>query len=412
MNFAIIGLGGRGQTYAHFIKYYGSKVVSVCDTDLSKKEIAMREYDVDAANFFTDEDMFFQEKRADALVIATLDTLHYRQAMKALELGYDLLLEKPIAVSIKECEDIAKKATELNRKVVVCHVLRYSPFYMGIKDLLDEGAVGDIVSVYMSEEIGYYHFAHSYVRGNWRNTEVSTPLILAKNCHDVDMLCWLVGEKCLSVSSVGGLKEFKSENAPQGAERHCVDCPHKDSCKYSCFYLYNNAEYEKLAGLAKHGRLGKTKSEIDASLSDRNNPYSRCVYYCDNNVCDHQTVNFLFDKQITGQLLSIAQSNEMARHIKIFGTEGTIYDQNGDIILEKLNGRKQIIKVEYPKGGYEHHAGGDVSIVRQFIDYVGKGIKTKNITDITVSVAAHKAAFLAEESRLENGKCITCEGNL
>lgn len=404
MEFAIIGLGGRGLTYAHFIKYYGSKLVAVCDTDANKKDIACTEYGVATENFFTNEDEFFKEKRADALVISTLDTLHHRQTLKALELGYDVLLEKPIAVTLEQCEEIAQRATELNRKVAVCHVLRYSPFYVVVKRLLSEGAIGDVVSLYMSEEIGYYHFAHSYVRGNWRNTRVSTPLILAKNCHDTDMICWLLGKKCLSVSSVGGLKYFTQKNAPEGAAKHCVDCKYKDSCKYSCFYIYNNEEYEKAAGLAKHGRLGSTKAEIDASLSDRNNLYSRCVFYCDNDVCDHQTVNMLFEDQITAQFISIAFSNDMSRHLQIFGTEGIIKDCGGDIVLEKINGEKKIIKIEYPKGGYEHHSGGDVGIVKQFIDYVEKDVKAENITDIVDSVAGHKVAFLAEKSRLEEGK--------
>ena len=193
MKFAIIGLGGRGSTYAHFIKYYGSEIVAVCDPDISKKETAI-EYGMPEGGFYTDEDDFFKAgKLADALVIATLDDIHYRQAMKALELGYDILLEKPIAMTLKECEDIRDKAIETGRKVVVCHVLRYSPFYNKMKEILDTGAIGDIVCVEMTENIGYYHYAHSYCRGNWRNTDISTPLILAKNCHDTDMICWLIG---------------------------------------------------------------------------------------------------------------------------------------------------------------------------------------------------------------------------
>lgn len=404
MTFAIIGLGGRGLTYAHFIKYYGSEVIAVCDTDIRKKEIAKEEYGVKEENFFTSEEEFFKEKRADALVISTLDALHYRQTIKALEKGYDILLEKPIAVTLEQCEKIAAKATELKRKVVVCHVLRYSPFYIGLKEIIDNGDIGKVISLSMTEEIGFYHFAHSYVRGNWRNTRVSTPLILAKNCHDIDMICWLLGKKCLSVSSTGGLKYFTAGNAPADASSHCVNCKYINSCKYSCFYIYNNREFEKIAGLAKHGRLGGCKEEINASLSDTNNPYSRCVFKCDNDICDHQTVSMQFEEQITAQFLSTAFSNDIARHIRIYGTEGIVCDCGGNIVLEKLNGEKRIIGIEYPKGGYEHHAGGDVSIVRQFIDYVENGVKTKNITDINDSVAGHKVAFYAEESRLNGGK--------
>lgn len=406
MKFAIIGLGGRGNVYAHFAKEYGNEIVAVCDPDTKRLEYAKTEYGVKENLLFADEDEFFSKgKLADALVVSTLDTLHYRQAMKALEIGYDLLLEKPIAMTLKECEDIRDLAVKLNRKVVVCHCLRYSPFYNTVKKLLNENAIGEIVSVNMTEEIGYYHFAHSYVRGNWRNTDISTPLILAKNCHDIDMICWLIGKKCISVSSVGGLKHFRAENAPQGATKHCFNCPHKDTCKYSCFDIYNNAEYEHVAGLARHGRLGTTKQEIDKSLKNPDNVYSRCVYFCDNNVCDHQTVNMLFEDQVTAQFLSVAFSNDMPRLLKIYGTDGILSrTDSGDVEIERLNGDRKVIKVEYPVGGYNHHAGGDVAIVKQFVDYVEKGIFGENITDITMSVMGHKIAFLADESRLADGK--------
>ena len=406
MKFAIMGLGGRGDIYAHFIKEYGNEIVAVCDPDKKRLKYANEKYGVSAENLYEDENAFFKGgKKADALVIATLDTLHYRQTMKALDLGYDILLEKPIAISIKECEDIRDKALELNRKVVICHVLRYSPFYTTIKRLLKDKVIGDIVSLTMTEEIGYYHYAHSYVRGNWRNTDISTPLILAKNCHDIDMICWLIGEKCRSVSSVGGLKYFTRENAPEGATLHCFDCPHKNTCEYSCFDIYNNAEYEKVAGLARHGRLGDNSEQINKSLSNSDNLYSRCVFACDNNVCDHQTVSMMFDKQITAQFLSVAFSNQMPRLLKIYGTKGIISrTDDGNVEVEKLNGDKKVIQIEYPVGGYGHHAGGDVGIVKQFTDYLLSGVEGENITDIATSVMGHKIAFLAEQSRLEDGK--------
>ena len=230
MKFAVMGLGGRGSTYAHFIKYYGSELVAVCDPDISKKELAVNEYGMPEDGFFTSEEEFFSKgKIADALVIATLDDIHYRQTMRALDLGYDILLEKPIAMTLRECEDIRDKAKACGRKVVVCHVLRYSPYYTKVKEILDSGVAGDIVCVEMTENIGYYHYAHSYCRGNWRNTDVSTPLILAKNCHDTDMICWLIGKKCLSVNSFGSLKYFKEEYAPEGSTAYCFECPYKDS---------------------------------------------------------------------------------------------------------------------------------------------------------------------------------------
>ncbi len=406
MKFAIIGLGGRGSTYAHFIKYYGSEVVAVCDADLAKKELATK-YGVSEENFFTDENEFFKKgKLADALVIATMDSLHYRQAKKGLELGYDLLLEKPIAMTLEECRDIKDTAVKLGRKVVVCHVLRYSPMYVKIKELLDGGAIGDVISLEMTENIGFYHYAHSYCRGNWRNTDVSTPLVVAKNCHDTDMICWLLDKKWLSVSSVGSLKFFRKENAPEGSAERCSDCQFKNTCIYSAFRIYNNEDFEKAAGLAAHGKLGSTREEINKNLSDPENLYGRCVFHCDNNVADNQIMNAVFEDDVTVQFKTIAHTNSLAREIKIFGTKGMLYraPDKKSLLVEMLDGETVRHTYEEPIGGYAHHAGGDVAIVKQFIEYVETGKKAKNITDITDSIMGHALAFLAEESRLNSGK--------
>lgn len=404
MKFAIVGFGGRGTTYAHFIKEYGHEVVAVCDTNSEKKTVA-KSYGVEDKYFFTDEEEFFKQgKIADALVVSTLDTLHFRQTIKGLELGYDILLEKPIATTQKECEEIEKKTVETGRKVVVCHVLRYAPIYLKLKEIIDSKEFGDIVTMYLSEDIGFYHYAHSYARGNWRNEKVSTPLILAKNCHDLDLACWFLGTNCISVSSNGGLKVFKPENAPKGSADHCVDCKYRQDCIYSCFSIYNNQEFERLAGLAKHGKLGETEEEINANLSDKNNLYSRCVYKCDNDVCDHQTVNMQFENGVTVVLMCQAFSLTMSRDFKIYCTKGMLYNDNGNIGYEKFSGEKGSYKIITPEGGYANHSGGDVGIVKQFAEYIKNGIKTVNITEIGKSVLSHKIGFFAEQSRKNGGK--------
>lgn len=404
MKIAIMGLGGRGSVYAHFTRYFGEEVVAVCDPDENKRELAYS-YGVAPEAFFASEDDFFSRgKIADALVIATMDTLHYRQTIRALEIGYDVLLEKPIAVTYEECENIALKAKETGRKVAVCHVLRYSPFYKAIKDVIDGNELGKVVSLALTENIGYYHFAHSFVRGNWRNEKVSTPLILAKNCHDLDIICWFLGKNCEAVSSFGSLNYFKPENAPKDSAAHCVDCKYKDFCAYSCFKIYENQEYEKIAGLAKHGRLGDTAEEIEKSLSDRNNVYSRCVFRCDNDMCDHQIVNMLFEDGVTASLNSVAFTEDLKRHTCVYFENGQIHDSgDGNFILEKFGEKPRKVIVEYPTGGYAHHSGGDVGIMKEFMDYVKTGVRTKSITDISVSVLSHKIGFAAEKSRKNGG---------
>lgn len=405
MKFAVLGFGGRGIIYTHLFNYCGSELTAVCEPNTEKKAIAAR-YGLSEENFYTDENAFFKAgKLADALVISTMDDMHYRQTMKALDLGYDILLEKPIAMTLRECEKIRDKANSLGRKVVVCHVLRYTPFFDKVKSILESGEIGEVVCMEMVENVGYFHYAHSFCRGNWRNTDISTPLIVAKNCHDTDMISWLIGKKCLAVSSFGSLKYFKEENAPEGSASHCYLCKYKDSCKYSGFYIYNNEEYEKAAGLAKHARLGMSKEEIDRSLSNPDNLYARCVFRCDNNVVDNQIVNMLFEDNVVAQLKTIAFTNSLEREFVIHGTEGIIYNSDdGNIIVEKINGAKEKRAVEAAEGGFTHHMGGDIGIARQFIDYMENGVKTRNITDIDDSVMSHKMAFLAEESRLNGGK--------
>ena len=406
MNFAIIGFGGRGKTYAHFIKYYEREIVAVCDSNRDRLNEAAK-YGVIEKNLFIDENEFFSKgKIADALVISTMDKLHYRQTIKALDLGYDILLEKPISVDKQECMEIEKKAKAKGRKVCVCHVLRYAPIYKALKDEADSGKYGEIVSVSMTENIGYYHFAHSYVRGNWRNEEISAPLILAKNCHDLDLICWLIDKKCKSVSSYGSLKYFTEKNAPKGSDAFCVDCRYSKECIYSAFNIYNNKEYEKAAGLAAHGNLGTTEKEITRALSDKTNLLSRCVFRCDNDICDNQIVNMLFDGDVTAQLKSIAFSETIDREFQVYMTKGMLRSVNGKIEYQILGGNKGVINVEKLIGGYAHHGGGDVMIVKEFIDYIERGIKTKSITDISLSVLSHKIGFAADLSQKSKGKLV------
>ncbi len=407
MTFAILGLGGRGSVYARFIREEGREIVAVCDTDRTKLERA-KFFGVKEKNFYTNEEEFFSKgKLADALVISTLDPEHHRQTLRALEIGYDILLEKPIATSLEDCLEIQKKAEETGRKVVVCHVLRYSPFYATIKEMIDSQALGKVMSLSLTEEIGYYHYAHSYVRGNWRNEQISTPLILAKNCHDLDMICWLLGKNCEYVSSFGTLQYFKEENAPDGAAKYCCDCKYAESCEYSALKIYQNESYEKIAGLAKHGRLGETNEKIVKSLHEKDNLYARCVFHSDNDICDHQIVNMQFEDGILAQFHSVAFSERIGRNIQVYCQHGKIWGlDDGHVYYQRFGGEIEKVEIHFDTSGYSHHAGGDAGIVKQFIEYIENGNKTKSITEIERSMLSHKLGFLAEISRKAGGKSI------
>ena len=195
-------------------------------------------FGVAAENRFTDENVFFAVKRADVLVIATQDKDHVRQAVKAFSLGYDVLLEKPISSEKDELEKLIAAQKKYGKKALVCHVLRYAPAFMKAAELIDEGAIGKLVAINALERVTFWHQAHSYVRGNWRKAEDTSPMIMAKCCHDLDLLQYYAGAKCKTISSVGDIAFFKRKNAPEGCAERCVNCKYKDSCSYSAKKIY------------------------------------------------------------------------------------------------------------------------------------------------------------------------------
>ncbi len=403
---SVIGFGGRGGIYTHNFAQKGIEIAAVCDLCADRLALA-KQY---TNNLYQSEEEFFaQGKLSDLLVIATMDKDHIHQVRRALKMGYDLLLEKPVATTAEECEEIAALAKRYGRKVIVCHVLRYAPFFVNIKKLIDSGKLGEVVNVQLCESIAYYHFAHSYVRGNWRNEEVSSPVILAKSCHDLDIINWFVGAECTAISSFGDLYEFKRENAPTGHTERCQDCPHKDTCKYSCFQLYFNEKYERIAALVRHGRLGNTREEIIASLSDGKNLLGRCVWECDNDVCDNQVVNMQFSNGVNAQFMLSAFNEEMGRNVRIFCTNGEIYgNSDKDEVRYRIFGddTEHVISFSKEKEVYGSHGGGDAGIVNDVIAQYESGNTSTAVSDISVSVASHIMCFAAEQSRKAGGALI------
>ena len=238
---SIIGVGARGgEAYGRYIYSLKDKfkIVSLCDVNEYRLKKYGEAYEVPESERFTDEENFFKKKRSDVLLIGTMDRQHVRQAVKALDLGYDLVLEKPISDDPEELRMLTAKAQEKGAMVMVCHVLRYSIMIRKLKQLLDEGAIGRLITLDQTENVGFWHQAHSFVRGNWRNREETTPMIMQKCCHDLDLIQYFIGSRCKSVSSMGALSYFKAENRPQGAADRCLDCPHKTTCKYSGTEIY------------------------------------------------------------------------------------------------------------------------------------------------------------------------------
>ncbi|MCK9536247.1 MAG: Gfo/Idh/MocA family oxidoreductase [Bacilli bacterium] len=401
MKLAILGFGQRGYMYANIIKRYPEEMElgAVCEINPVKKPFIMNMYNVKEEDYYTDyRDMFKQGKIADILVISTMDQDHYDQAMAALDLGYDILLEKPIAAEIDHCIQIRDKANELGRKVAVCHVLRYTPFYQKIKDIVDAGKIGKIMTLSQTEHIGYYHYAHSYVRGNWRRAETSAPMILAKACHDLDIIRWLIGEQCEALSSFGNLSYFKQENAPAGSADYCYKC--EVECPYNAIRFYNShRDWFMIFSL---------DPDVDKVLRNEAISYGRCVYRSDNNVADHQVVNMLFAAGATASLTVTAFSNEIHRSIKIHGTKGEIEGdlEKMEIIVKRYGGEIEIIDVKALASDFSGHGGGDVKMVVDFVRNLREGKAISGLTDINNSIESHRMAFAAEASRRDRGKVI------
>lgn len=238
---AILGCGQRGaESYGALIDEDKKKfkIVSLCEIDSFKLNKYKDRFCVDESNCFQNEGDFFEKRRADVLLITTMDQDHVRQCVKALSLGYDILLEKPITSQKAECYELLDAQGKYGGKVIVCHVLRYAPAFIKAAELIDEGRIGKLVAIQALEQVNYWHQAHSYVRGNWRRVEDTAPMIIAKCCHDLDLLQYYARSKCKSVSSVGDLVFFKSENASKGSAKRCLDCQFKDSCAYSAKRIY------------------------------------------------------------------------------------------------------------------------------------------------------------------------------
>lgn len=408
---AILGLGGRGADAYGWLLYNAKdrfKIVSICD--LKPERIAMfsKAFDVPTGNCFTDDAEFLKEKRADLLLIATPDTCHVRHALKGFALGYDIMVEKPLSDSEEECLQLLEAQKKAGTKALVCHVLRYAPAFMKMADLLGEGKIGNLVLITALERVGYAHQAHSYVRGNWRNRKVAAPMILAKCCHDLDLLQFYAKSKCKTVSSVGNLTYFKSENAPAGATKRCLDCPHQDSCPYSAKTQYlTNWKKEKPEDCWPYNVVVNapiTEEKLLKAL--QNGDYGRCVYFSDNDVVDHQITEMVFENGVKAVLTMTAFTAGGGRRIHFHGTLGElILDEDaGSITLHQYGKEREVIPIaDLMEKGYGH-GGGDAGLVNKLYDILSG--KATAATSLDASVESHLMGIRAEESRLQGGKTL------
>lgn len=414
---AIVGLGGRGlHTYAKYQDKFPDrmKIVAIADIDSEKVKYAGDMYSVSPnLRFDSAESLLKQDKLADVLIIATQDRQHVSQALVALEKGYDILLEKPISPFLEECQKLRTAVKKSGRFILVCHVLRYTTFYRTVKKAIEEGLVGDVVSIQAIENVGYWHMAHSFVRGNWRNSNIESPMILQKCCHDFDIYGWLIGKKCLGLSSNGSLKYFKKENAPKGATERCYNCPHKTICAYSAEKIY--LDHPQI-GLRK-GNIwwpnnivaeNPTEEKILAAL--KTGPYGRCVFHCDNNVVDHQVCNVLFEDGVTLDFTMCGFTAKNCRQFKVMGTKGEIVaDQSSNIVtVQPFAGEAIVYDINKIAEDLSGHGGGDNAMLTELFAHLD-GFSADVSSTIENSVQSHEMAFASEISRLNGGKFIVLD---
>ena len=406
LKIGVIGAGNRGKdVYAKHIltKEKDAKIVAVAEPNKIKREEMAKLYSIPSENIFESwEEFFKKDKFCDAVMICIGDDMHFEPTKEAIKKGYDILLEKPISNDAKECVEIVDMANKYEVKVMVCHVLRYTPFFSKLKELVDSGIIGEVVDIQHNENIGNFHFAHSFVRGNWRNSNESSPLILQKSCHDLDILSWLLdGNSCKKIAAFGNLKYFKKENAPEGAADRCLECRYIDTCIYSPKKIYYNNIGAWPTLVASDVQ---TKEALDEAL--KSNKYGRCVFKCDNNVVDNMVTIIEFENGVNVTFNLCAFTDEVCRTIKIMGTKGEIRgnDLKNNIEVYEFgqgdgrfcNGKKTIITPEVLEGG---HGGGDTGLMRDFVDLC-LGRKNDSKTNPNVSLQSHIMAFAAEKSRV------------
>lgn len=402
-----LGAGNRGTIYGNFAAEYPEQlqIVGVAEPIPIRRERYVQQHAIPAEqHFVTWEHVFDRPKFADAVIITTPDDLHYGPCMEALRLGYDVLLEKPISPSERECRDILALTHETGRIVAVCHVLRYAPYFVKLRELMQSDAIGRVVSVQHLEPIEHTHMAHSYVRGNWHNSQATTPIILAKSCHDLDILRWMLERESRDIQAFGELSWFKAENAPPGSTERCTDgCAVESSCPYSALRIYQR----------NHSRLHvfdlpEDEAEWDASILEslRTTDYGRCVYRMDNDQCDHYVTNIRFQDDVTASFSMEALTPWGGRRTRVMGSMGYI---EGDMrqmeVYDFRTGESTVFEsdaLDVDQYAGSGHGGGDWRLAANWVQAVAQQDASLLSSTIDVSIESHIMAFAAERSRAQD----------
>jgi predicted dehydrogenase len=394
---ALLGAGSRGTfayggyalAHPHLVRF-----VAVAEPDRARRERFAAEHGIPPERCFASwQDLLARPQLARALVNATMDRNHVASTLAALAAGYDVLLEKPMATTPDDCVRLVRAAEASGRLLQICHVMRYTLFWGRLHEILQSGRLGKIINIDHRENVAFWHQAHSFVRGNWGNSDTSAPMILAKCCHDMDILYWNMGLPVRRLSAFGRLSHFRPENAPAGAPARCTDgCPAAEACPYYAPRLYLRADTSWPVSaistdLSMEGRLRAL----------REGPYGRCIYHCDNNVVDHHVVNMEFESDATLTFTMQGHSYNNVRTMRYDGTKATLRASeaaNEITIYDHLTGTEETIRPGEVEGG---HGGGDTGVMNAFVATLAQS--TPVLTSARASLESHLMAFAAEQAR-------------
>jgi predicted dehydrogenase len=397
----VIGAGQRGSGYARWAIEHPdrARITGVAEPRASHRTPLAADHGIAPENAVeTWQELAARPRFADAVLICTQDRMHAEPAQAFAALGYHILLEKPMAPDEESCRRIVDAVEQAGVILAVGHVMRYSPYTKAVKEVVESGRLGDVISVQHLEPVGFWHQAHSFVRGNWRRADLATTMLMAKSCHDLDWLQHILGQAPSRLSSFGSLTHFTAANRPSGAADRCVDCSVSGSCPYSAERLYR--------GMLDRGEHRWPLSVIVSSFTPaavddalRNGPYGRCVYACDNDVVDHQVVSMEFPSSATAVFTMTAFNEAAQRSTRLFGTRGEMSGDGETIrVRDFLTGTEEVIPVgSFGSGG---HAGGDAGLMDAFVTALATGDRTAILSGPRESLASHLAVFAAERARL------------
>lgn len=394
-----IGAGNRTNKYLEYVKQHPdkAKLVGVVELNEIRRNKIAEKFCLEPSACFTDYHDFFRSSlKVDAVMICTPENMHYEPCMMAIEAGYHVLLEKPIAQTPEECIAIGEAARRKNVIVTVCHVLRYHPYFMKLKELACSGELGNIISINHRTAVGVDRAAHSFVRGPWRKESETNPMLISKCCHDIDFLLWLTKTRCRKLTSFGSLRWFKSTNAPEGSAHRCIDCQVESQCPFSAVDLYRiRRDWIANFDVPQGKNIDEViEEELEQGL------YGRCIYHCDNDVVDHQIVSMEMESEVTINFSMDIFTLEDHRATQICLTEGEIEGDETQIKVRRFRGGEETI---YDFSDIKHkpfHAGADLDLMNDFIEAIqteGKYLRTS----IDLSVESHRICFEAERSRKE-----------